>query len=75
MDKFGAELNWSLPNRIALREHPSADAVARFENSDGNSGARKVNGSGHTGRSGAYHDDTMSFRHDKRLDSESIRLR
>ena len=67
MDKLRAELNRSLTNRIALREHPAADSVACLENSDGNSGTPKFNRSRQSGCSCADHDDTRSFRHDKIL--------
>jgi hypothetical protein len=34
MYKFGAKLDWNLRKRIALGEHPPANAVASFEHSD-----------------------------------------
>jgi hypothetical protein len=45
MDKLGAKLNRSLTNRIASREHPAADAVSRFENSNGKSCAPEFDSS------------------------------
>ncbi len=46
MDKLSPKLNRSLTNRIALRKHPAADPVSRFENSDGESCAPEFDSSG-----------------------------
>jgi hypothetical protein len=43
MNKLRAELNRSLTNWIALREHAAANSVTGLENSDGNSSAREFN--------------------------------